>query len=177
MKCKICGQDCHEAFLNLGAYCGAEHRREILRRHEAYLDELRLEDPMKMPETFSVPDFDRFTLKLAVFLLDGISPEVRELFRQRAPSLLEPVAMALELKERILRQLPPSHVVLEEATGLARLFRSGTYSFRVPVPATLVFEAIHRAGLLPLLGIVPDEAPGNSNDNNHHNEEEADRGA
>jgi hypothetical protein len=157
VKCAICGTDCHQAYLNLGAYCSGEHRREILRRHHVYLNELRREDPLQMPEAFSVPDFDRFSLKLAVFLLDRISPQVRELFRQRAPSLLEPVAMCLELKERILRQLPPSHVVLEEATGLARLFRSGLYSFRVPVPAALVVEAIRRAGLLPLLGIVSGE--------------------
>jgi hypothetical protein len=157
VKCAICGTDCREAYLNLGAYCGEEHRREILRRHRLYLDELRREDPLKAPEAFTVPDFDRFALKLAVFLLDRISPQVRELFRQQAPSLLEPVAMSLELKERILRQLPPSHVVLEEATGLALLFRSGTYAFRVPVPAALVFEAIRQAGLQPLLGLVPSE--------------------
>jgi hypothetical protein len=184
VKCKICGTDCREAYLNLGAYCCEEHRREIVRRHRAYLDELRREDPLRMPEAFGVPDFDRFALKLAVFLLDRIGPQVRELFRQKGPSLLDPVAMSLELKERILRRLPVSHVVLEEATGLARLFRSGLYSFRVPVPAALVVEAIRRAGLLPLLGIVPNqpgEAPGNSNDNNNknnqHNQEEADRGA
>src|SRR5262249_41474493 len=115
---------------------------------------------------------DRFALKLAVFLLDRISPQVREMFRQRAPSLLEPVAMALELKERILRQLPESHVALEEAVGLARLFRSGTYSFRQPVPAALVAEALGRAGLLPLLGIGPGAAPGDEN----HTGEQAERG-
>jgi hypothetical protein len=157
VKCTICGEDCHEAFLNLGAYCSDEHRREILRRHHVYLDELRHEDPLRMPDAFSVPEFDRFSLKLAVFLLDRISPEVREMFRRQAPWLLEPLPMSLELKERILRQLPPSHVVLEEAAGLARLFRSGLYSFRVPVPATLVIEAIRRAGLLALLGIAPGE--------------------
>jgi hypothetical protein len=165
VKCAICNTDCREAYLNLGAYCGEEHRREILRRHRLCLDELRREDPLKAPETFTVPEFDRFALKLAVFLLDRISPEVRELFRQQAPSLLEPVAMCLELKERILRQLPPSHVVLEEAAGLARLFRSGLYSFRQPVPAALVFEAIRKAGLLALLGIVPGkqaEGPNNA---------------
>src|SRR5262249_60054760 len=117
--------------------------------------ELRLEDPLTMPDLFRVPEFDRFVLKLAVFLLDRLSPQVRELFRKRAPSLLEPLEMALELKERVLRHLPASHVELEEAVGLARLFRGGTFSFRRPVPAPLVVEAIRRAGLLPLLRIVP----------------------
>src|SRR5262249_6327441 len=119
VKCAICGKDCRETYLNLGGYCGDEHRREIQRRHRLLLDELRLEDPLTMPDLFSVPDFDRFALKLAVFLLDRISPEVRELFRQRVPPLLEPLEMSLELKERILRQLPSGHVALEEAVGLA----------------------------------------------------------
>ena len=168
MRCVICGRECHEAFMNLGAYCCDEHRAEVLRRHRALLDELHAEDPLHMPEAFGVPDFDRFVLKLAVFLLDRIGPQVRELFRQQAPALLEPAEMALELKERVLRQLPASHVELEEAVGLARLFRGGTFTFRQPVPAPLVIEAIRRAGLLPLLGIVPGASePGG---------EEADRG-
>jgi len=166
MKCAIFGTDCHEAYLNLGDFCGEEHRLEVLRRHHAYLEELRQEEPLRMPGAFSVPDFDRFSMKLAVFLLDRISAEVRELFRQKAPSLLEPVAMALELKERILRQLPDSHVELEEAVGFARLFRGGTYRFRQPVPAALVVEAIRKAQLLPLLGVVPGDA-------DHHNGEAA----
>jgi hypothetical protein len=28
MKCTICGKDCHEAFLNLGASCGAKASTE-----------------------------------------------------------------------------------------------------------------------------------------------------
>ena len=37
---------------------------------------------------------------------------------KRAPLLLGPVEMALELKEHILHQLPASHVRLEEVHGL-----------------------------------------------------------
>ena len=169
MKCLICGKECHEAYLNLGAFCGEEHRLEVLRRHHAYLDELRREEPLRMPEAFGVPDFDRFSPKLAVFLLDRISEEVRDIFRRRAPSLLEPVAMALELKERILRQLPDSHVEMEEAVGLTWLFYSGTYRFRQPVPAAMVVEAIRKAQLLPLLG-VDDAEQGGQPDGNHSQE-------
>jgi hypothetical protein len=155
VNCLICSQECQEAFLNLGAYCCEGHRLEILRRHQELLAELRREAPGRMPELFSVADFERFTLKLAVHLLDGISPAVRELFRRQMPLLLNPVEMALELKEHILLQLPSTVVALELASGPARLFRSGTYSFLQPVPKDLVLQAIRSARLLPLLGVIP----------------------
>jgi hypothetical protein len=88
---------------------------------------------------------------LAIHLLAGIGPTVRQMYQQRMPSLLNPLEMALELKERILLCLPAEYVMLQPASGLARLFRGGTYSFRQPVPAALVVDALRQARLLPIL--------------------------
>jgi hypothetical protein len=151
VRCANCDKDCNEAFLNLGGYCCDEHRDEILRRHRQLLDELRLEAPRQLPETFTLADFERFALKLAVHLLAGIGPTVRQMYQQRMPSLLNPLEMALELKERILLCLPAEYVTLQHAEGLARLFRGGTYFFRQPVPAALVVDALRQARLLLLL--------------------------
>jgi hypothetical protein len=151
MNCVICGQECHEAFLRLGGFCSAEHGQEILSRHHQRLSELRREPVALMPETFDRDAFERFALKLAVHLLAGIGEETREEFRRRLPGLLEPLEMALELKERILRQLPVTHVLLTEATGLARLFHSGTYTLLQPIPASLMRQAVEQAHHLPLL--------------------------
>jgi hypothetical protein len=57
--------------------------------------------------------------------------------------------MAAELKAHILPHLPATHVVLEEAAGHRRLFSDGTYSFKEPIPARLVLEAMERANVLP----------------------------
>ena len=148
MQCAICGKPCNQAFLRLGGYCGEEHRDQLLKRHRQQLDVLRKEDVRAMPEILAVPDFERLALKLAVHLLDRMNPEVRKLYRAIAPSLLDPLEMAAELKGLILAQLPASHVTLTEATGLQRFFVEGTYSFQQLVPARLVLEALQKTSAL-----------------------------
>ena len=148
MRCAICGEACNQTFLRLGGYCGEEHRDELLRRHHQRLDELRQEDVRAMPEVLTVPDFERLALKLAVHLLDRMHPVLRALYRAVAPSLLDPLEMAAELKRLLLRQLPASHVTLGEAAGLQRLFFDGTYAFTLPVPARLVLEALDKTSAL-----------------------------
>jgi hypothetical protein len=135
-------------FLRLGGYCGEEHKQELLQQYRQQLDVLRKEDVRAMPEILAVPDFERLALKLAVHLLDRMNPEVRKLYRAIAPSLLDPLEMAAELKGLILAQLPASHVTLTEATGLQRFFVDGTYSFQQPVPSRLVLEALERLSTL-----------------------------
>jgi hypothetical protein len=149
MKCAVCGADGDAALLHLGAYCCEEHGRELLRRHHALLDELRREELLVMPEALGVPEFERFVLKFAVRLVEGMSQPVRLLYLRQAPLLLNPLEMASELKARTLPHLPAEYVELEEATGWARLFRDGTYGFKQPVPSGLVLEAMARAGILP----------------------------
>jgi len=152
VKCAICGVPCDQAFLRLGGYCGEEHRQELLQQHRRRLDELRQEDVRAMPEILGVPDFERLTLKLAVHLLDRMSPPLRALYRAVAPALLDPLEMAAELKGLILRELPASHVRMEEITGLPSLFCDGTYSFTQPVPARLILEALEKTSALLDLG-------------------------
>jgi hypothetical protein len=160
MNCVVCGRPCHFALKHLGGFCGEEHRQELLRRHHALLDELRQEAPALMPAELREADFERLALKWAAFLLDHISPPLRRLYQERARALLGPLEMAAELKGHILRRLPPGHVEVASAPGLARLVHADVYAFRRPVPAALVVEAIRQAGLLPLLGVVPDDRPG-----------------
>jgi hypothetical protein len=155
VKCSICGKECQESFLNLGAFCCEDHKQEVLTRHHNFVEELRREAPWQMPDRFSMDDFERFALKLEVRLLDALSPSVRELYRQTFPKLLNPLQMALELKEHILVQLPPSHVALEPAGGLSFLFHGGAYHFLQPIPADLVVEALRKAGLVAVLGPRP----------------------
>jgi hypothetical protein len=148
MTCAICGKACNRAFLHLGGYCGEEHRQEVLARHRRLLDELLREDARAMPETVTLPDFERFALKLAVHVLAGLNPSLLARYRREAPWLLDPLELSLELKDQILHQLPGEYVALEEARGPARFFRGGTYTFRQPVPARLLIEALARAGLV-----------------------------
>ncbi len=151
LKCAVCGKDSHLGFLRLGPYCSGGHREVLLRRYEEQVAKLRREDASVMPERFSLADFERFTLKLAVHLLSGMSKATRELYRRERPTLLDPMEMALELKERVLRELPASHVRMEEATGPAGLLHGGSYSFLMPVPAALVRQALEKADLSPIL--------------------------
>jgi hypothetical protein len=115
------------------------------------LEELLKEEIRVMPEVFTLPDFERFVLKLTIHLLMGMSPILRQRYQQEAPHLLDSIEMWLELKERILRKLPASHVVLEEAKGLVLLFHGGKYHFLQPVPAPLILQAMEDAGLSGLL--------------------------
>ena len=149
MKCAICGKECNEAFLRLGGSCGEGHRRELLERHRRLLDELRREELRAVSEALGVPDFERLALKLAVRIIDAMTPDTRRRYREVAPRLLDPLEMAQELKARILPGLPGTHVVPEESAGHMRMFCDGTYSFRQPIPAALVLEAMERANVLP----------------------------
>jgi hypothetical protein len=149
VKCAVCGAECNQALLRLGGYCSEGHRQELLRRHHRLLDELRREPLLAMPEALAVPDFERFALKFAARLVEGMSQPVRRLYERQAPLLLDPLDMAGQLMARILPELPAAYVELQEATGLARLFHDGTYTFTRPVPARLVLEAMRRAHVLP----------------------------
>jgi hypothetical protein len=160
MNCAICAREARRALTGLGAFCGKAHCEEMLRRHGAYLEELRREDPGLMPEAFTEADFERFALKLALFLLDRISPDVRQLYRESTPALLEPMEMAGEVRGHLLRHLPASHVRVVELGGSSHLVHPDAYAFLQPVPAAFMRDAVCLAGLLPLLGIVPQEQGG-----------------
>jgi hypothetical protein len=131
----------------LGGYCSQEHRQVLLDRHRALLGELLGEDPLAMPEVLDTRAFDRFALKVATHVLARMDEDLPRRYEREAPWLLDPLELALELKERLLRQLPASHVALEEARGWARLFRGGTYAFLQPLPADLLRQALLRAGI------------------------------
>src|SRR4051794_38107555 len=97
VQCAICGKECDQAVLRLGGYCGEGHRRELLGRHRRLLDQLRREELRAVPEALDVPDFERLVLKLAVRILDALSPDTRRCYREAAPGLLVPLEMAQEL--------------------------------------------------------------------------------
>jgi hypothetical protein len=170
MKCAICGKDCNEVVLHLGPVCGEERRQELLARHRRLLQELAGEKLRALPDPVFLPDFERFALKLAVHLLAGLSQDLVQRYRQEAPWLLNPLEVALEIKERILRLLPAEYVTLEDARGPLRLFFRGTYSFKGPVPARVVLEASVRAIALSALGLSngghPPAAPPGTEDVN-----------
>lgn len=149
MKCALCGRPCREALLRLGPFCCDDHRRQLVQRHRRLLNELRREDLRAMPEVLTPPEFERLARKFAVHLLAVMTPELRERYRVLAPALLDPLEMAQELKARLLRQLPASHVRLTEARGLLRFFCDGTYALLQPIPAPLMREALVKARLLP----------------------------
>jgi hypothetical protein len=149
MKCAICGRPCREALLRLGPYCCDEHRRQLVQRHRRLLDELRREDLRALPDLLTPPEFERLALKFAVHLLAVMTPRLRQSYRAHVPALLDPLVMAQELKARILRHLPASHVRLTEARGLLSFFYDGTYTLLQPIPAPLMRAALVKARLLP----------------------------
>jgi hypothetical protein len=112
----------------------AKYREEQERLHAA----VRSEPLTILPDGLTVEDFERFSLKVALYALD-----VDEA-RNWPPEMREPDLLALRIKEILLRQLPEEYVrTWEEGTGWSRRVR---YAFKSPVPKSLVLEAMRTVG-------------------------------
>jgi hypothetical protein len=142
VQCAICGRECEQALPRQGGYCGEEHRQELLSRHDRLVEELRREDLRALPDPVGQADFERLVLKLAIHILAALRPGTRRLYEEAAPWLLEPLAMADELRTHVLPRLPASHL---------RRFADGSYAFVSPIPARVVLEAMTRAHVWPRL--------------------------
>lgn len=122
-----------------GQFCSEPCREEFHRRRQQRLTELRAEPLFQAPAELTVPDFETFALKVAVYAslnLDAVQdlPE----------GLRHPEILALQVKEVLLRHIPEEYVsVWQEGSGWSRQER---YSFRKPVPMELVRGAMQQAG-------------------------------
>jgi len=114
-------------------------------KRATYHKELLSEPSGQMPEKLETGDFERWSLKLALHFLNGLSSKER---KRLNPLLLIPEELSLEFKERILRHIKPCYVSEIEYKGHQRMFSSGEYCFRQPVPCEHIVEAARSAQLI-----------------------------
>lgn len=150
MKCDICGKKADKGTLIMGEgfCCSAPCVEKATERRKKFHAELLSEDLMKMPKKVDVPEFERWTLKLAIQMLRGMNEATRAKLREGAPMMLVPETLCMDLKERIIRHVHKAYVSEVEARGHERLFHGGTYCFRQPVPSKHILEAAVNAELL-----------------------------
>jgi hypothetical protein len=138
MGCTVCGKEETTGVSIWGQFCSPECANAFHQRRRQRQAELRAEPLFQAPPELTVPDFEAFALKVAVYAtsLDAV---------QGVPEQLhDPDILALQVKEILLRHLPEEYVsTWQEGSGW---FRRGRYSFRRPVPMELVRAAMQAAG-------------------------------
>jgi predicted nucleic acid-binding Zn ribbon protein len=142
MECRECGKAVDEGELSIsvwGQFCSDSCREEFHRRRHQRHAELRAEPLFQAPAELTVPDFDTFALKVAVYAslnLDAV--------QDLPKGLRDPDILALQVKEVLLRHLPEEYAsTWQEGSGWSRKER---YSFRKPIPMELVRGAMQEAG-------------------------------
>lgn len=149
MKCDVCNQESDKGFLCPNGTACSEDCAQILKgrlNHE--YEKLRAEPITEMPEAFSVGDFERWTLKVSLHILEGCSKAQRAKLQKNNPMMLMPDQLALELKDKILQHIPNQYISSERVHGHMRMFYGATYMFRQPVPAELVIKAARAAEVI-----------------------------
>lgn len=147
MKCVICGAETKSATIvfSIGAACSDDCIQIAQGRRHAMIDQLKAEPLEEMPDQFETHDFERWAFKLSVHLIEHMTQQQKE---SVAPFLQVPEWLSLELKERILNHIPACYVSSVRSRGHERLFSSGTYCLRQPVPKQTVIEACQKAEIL-----------------------------
>lgn len=62
--------------------------------------------------------------------------------------LNDPHSMAMELLEKIVCVLPKTHIDVQFNVGHSRLFSSGTYEIKQPIPQAMYLEALKKAHII-----------------------------
>ena len=142
MECRECGKAVDEDELQIsvwGQFCSDSCREDFHRQRRQRHAELRAEPLLQTPAELTVPDFEEFALKVAVYAslnLDAV---------QDVPKAMrDPDILALQVKEVLVRHLPDEYVqAWEEGSGWSRKSR---YWFRKPLPRELLCAAMRDAG-------------------------------
>jgi hypothetical protein len=150
MKCDICSGESEKGFMIFGQgfVCSEDCSQIAQSRRKAWHDELLAEALNEMPESLSTGAFERWSLKFALHFLKSLSEADRAKIGKSNPMLLIPEQLALDFKERILRQIHPAYISEIEYKGHSRLFCGGEYCFRQNVPAEKIVEACRKAELI-----------------------------
>lgn len=147
MKCNHCKKEASSGSIipGYGFACSDECFEALNTERKTFHGELAEERIDAIPDSFDVPSFERFVLKISVHFLRALSDVEKEHLN---PMFLIPEELALDLKDRILRHIKPAYVSECEVRGHARMFYGGNYMFRRPVPAKHVIEACRAAELI-----------------------------
>lgn len=150
MKCDICGTEASAGHLIVGeGFCCSEDCVQIAKeRRNVFIQTLRNEPLEEMPAQLETHDFESWALKLAVHVLDSMAEDMKRTIAGANPMMLQPETLALELKDQIIKKLHKAYVSETEVRGHARMFYSGEYCFRQPVPKAAILDAAVRAQIL-----------------------------
>ena len=149
--CVICGRPTHEFDTVLGPYCSQAHLAKLVEEERLLHAELLAEPPEAMPETFADEDVDRLTLKIALLILDALSPEEKARRQRNGRWILPPEQMAVAIKVSIVNHLPARYRSRFALYGTARVFFTQAYRSRLKIPRDVIRKALARAEFLNVL--------------------------
>lgn len=139
-SCRQCGRDVKVDRISIwGIFCSDECTGAFHEQRKARHAELRAEPLLRAPEELTVPDFETFALKVAVYAALNLDEVQGVPEGMRVPEVL-----ARRVKELLLERLPDDYVTTwREGSGWSREDR---YSFKKPVPRQLLWDAMRSAG-------------------------------
>ena len=139
-SCRECGKD-SDGISVWGSLCSDQCRKVFHDRRKRRHEELRIEPLVQAPDELTVPDFEDFALKIAVYAILNLGAV------WDAPQFLqEPEILARRVKELLLQRLPEDYVhTWREGSGWTS---KDLYTFAKPVPRELLFDAMREAGFV-----------------------------
>lgn len=148
MKCDVCGEPSTEGLVGVGAYCSKPCKKELIRKAREEEQELLDEEMSVTPDEFDIPAFERFILKVALHMIRDLPKKVRAEWQKRTPMLLSASNLSMEIKERVVREIPLFYVSSMEAEGREKLFFGGSFMFKTKVPKKVIWDALVKAKVL-----------------------------
>lgn len=138
--CRECEKEARSDRISFwGPFCSDECFDAFQEKRKARHASLRVEPLLSAPEELTVPDFETFALKVAVYAVLNLNEVQGVPEGMRVPEVL-----ARRVKELLVQEFPAEYVnIWSEGSGWSR---KELFSFRKPIPRKLLFDAMRRAG-------------------------------
>lgn len=161
MKCNICDQEIEGPTVITmygGAHCASTECRQVAdARYNETIKEAQELDLNDMPDEFSLRDFEMMSLSIALDLCKGIREVAKnkdekhyqecQTIVDKAPEVLIPANMALEVKKAVIDKLR-DWVTVKDYKGLHKFFAEGQFVWEQPVPKRVILNAFYQCELI-----------------------------
>lgn len=145
MKCHVCDQDKGEGFLTPLGFACKDCEAASSAEWKAVCDTERALPIDDGPDQYDLPEFERFSLRLALHFLDD-KAFVNKL-RNANPMMCCPSEFSLWIKDQLIHAAP-EHFTTWEARSHERIFSGGSFRIIGTIPKAKAIRAAEKAGLL-----------------------------
>ena len=161
MKCDICEKEIEGSTVITmygGAHCDSPECHQVADdRYNEAIKKAEALDINNMPDEFSLEDFEMLSLSIALDLCKGIREVAEDATEKnyqacrdivdKAPYVLIPANMALEVKKAVVEKLR-DWVTVTNYSGWRKFMADGQFVWDQPVPKRVVLNAFYQCDFI-----------------------------